>query len=349
MNNERSIKFEVFRGTAKFLSPLMNMNEVHLSIEHRKDPLTGRICILSEGLRGKEKVLFGETDSRLLEEIVDKSANCFMCSENVEKSTPKYSPDVLPEGRLRKGEAVLFPNLFPTSEYHAVVRLTEDHFRNLSQFSGRDLTDGFELAVHFIKEIIKKSNLDFATINGNFLFPSGASVVHPHFQILVGKIASTIHQQLLSSSQKYYQNTGKNYWLELTKAEKSLNQRFISEGEHLIWLTSFAPIGNHEIVAIVKEASNFQEIALDTLEELGKGMARILKYYEDKGISTYNFSFYSGPLLNRVDSFRCVFRIISRPNIYQNYRNDDYFLQKLLGSEIVILWPEDLAKEVYVP
>ena len=47
MNNESSIKLEVFSGTAKFLSPLVNMNEVHLSIEHRKDPLTGKLCVMN--------------------------------------------------------------------------------------------------------------------------------------------------------------------------------------------------------------------------------------------------------------------------------------------------------------
>ncbi|MBF0506921.1 MAG: hypothetical protein HQL09_08795 [Nitrospirae bacterium] len=36
-------------------------------------------------------------------------------------------------------------------------------------------------------------------------------------------------------------------------------------------------------------------------------------------------------------------KIISRQNLYPDYRNDDYFLQKLLHSELIINLPEELA------
>jgi hypothetical protein len=43
-------------------------------------------------------------------------------------------------------------------------------------------------------------------------------------------------------------------------------------------------------------------------------------------------------------SFRCLLKIITRQNLYANYRNDDYFLQKLLQSELIITPPEELAQ-----
>ena len=42
-------------------------------------------------------------------------------------------------------------------------------------------------------------------------------------------------------------------------------------------------------------------------------------------------------------SFRCMLKIITRQNLYPNYRNDDYFLQKLLQSELIINSPEEIA------
>jgi hypothetical protein len=35
--------------------------------------------------------------------------------------------------------------------------------------------------------------------------------------------------------------------------------------------------------------------------------------------------------------------MISRQNLYPNYRNDDYFLQKLLQTELIINLPEEIA------
>ncbi|MBS4060979.1 MAG: hypothetical protein KG029_11320, partial [Bacteroidetes bacterium] len=41
--------------------------------------------------------------------------------------------------------------------------------------------------------------------------------------------------------------------------------------------------------------------------------------------------------------FNCLIKIITRQNLYQNYRNDDYYLQKILHSELMISLPEELA------
>jgi hypothetical protein len=41
-----------------------------------------------------------------------------------------------------------------------------------------------------------------------------------------------------------------------------------------------------------------------------------------------------------------LLKIITRQNLYANYRNDDYFLQKLLQSELIITPPEELAEQL---
>ena len=69
----------------------------------------------------------------------------------------------------------------------------------------------------------------------------------------------------------------------------------------------------------------------------------MLKGYDSMGLSTFNFSIYSGPLNKEDDGFRCFLRVISRQNVYENYRTDDYFLQKLLRNELIIKAPEALA------
>ncbi len=46
------------------------------------------------------------------------------------------------------------------------------------------------------------------------------------------------------------------------------------------------------------------------------------------------------------EGHRCVFKIVSRQNLYPNYRNDDYFLQKMLQTELIFNSPEDLAGQL---
>lgn len=52
------------------------------------------------------------------------------------------------------------------------------------------------------------------------------------------------------------------------------------------------------------------------------------------------------PFLKDKAKVFCVFKIVNRQNLYPNYRNDDYFLQKLLHSELVITPPEELASRL---
>jgi hypothetical protein len=76
---------------------------------------------------------------------------------------------------------------------------------------------------------------------------------------------------------------------------------------------------------------------------LARGFSTVLQGYASLGISTFNFTLYSGPMGAEDDSFRCFIRIISRQNFYENYRAEDYFLQKLLRNEVILTTPENLA------
>ena len=44
--------------------------------------------------------------------------------------------------------------------------------------------------------------------------------------------------------------------------------------------------------------------------------------------------------------FPVFVRVITRQNVYPNYRCDDYFLQKLLGEELILTPPEELAENL---
>jgi len=39
-------------------------------------------------------------------------------------------------------------------------------------------------------------------------------------------------------------------------------------------------------------------------------------------------------------------RLITRQNLYENYRTDDYFLQRQLGAELIITPPEQVAQAI---
>ncbi|MFQ6124667.1 MAG: hypothetical protein ACE5R6_08700 [Candidatus Heimdallarchaeota archaeon] len=341
------IRFESYRKESRFISPLKDYQEdVHL-IEYRRDPLTGTMSIVGHNLEDKKKMFFGATDQELIQKVTQESqASCFMCPDKVTTITPKYPKEFLPQERITTGEATLFPNLFPLSEFHAVCALSHAHYLNLRDFTPELLSDGIQSCLEFIRYIFSMKKVKYITINSNYLFPAGASVIHPHLQVVGGDSPYTFLTQIFDGSQRYFKKTHSNYWEDLITTEKATRERYIGRTGSIEWLASFSPIGANEVQGIVKKKSNFLELTSAETQSLGVGLSKILTFYETEGYSTFNFTIYSGPLGKAVEWFWCNVRIISRPNIYKNYRADDYFFQKLLGTEIVIIRPETIAEKL---
>ena len=91
---------------------------------------------------------------------------------------------------------------------------------------------------------------------------------------------------------------------------------------------------------------DLDELSDNDLKNLSSGIAKVLSYYETLGHLSYNYALYSVRKDRGHGGFRALLKIITRQNLYANYRNDDYFLQKLLQSELIITPPEELAAEL---
>ncbi len=341
------IRFERFRKEIRFLSPLKDYQEdVHL-IEHRHDPLTGTMSIVGYNLGDKIKMFFGATDQMLIQKVAQESqVSCFMGPDKVTTVTPKYTAKILPQGRITIGEATLFPNLFPLSEFHAVCVLSHAHYLNLRDFTPEIISDGIQTCLEFIRHAFSAKKARYMTINCNYLFPAGASTVHPHIQVVGGDVPYTFLTQIFEGSQRYFEKNHSNYWEDLISIEKETGDRYIGRTGDIEWLAAFSPIGTNEVQGIVREKPDFLELTPAETLSFGEGLSKILTFYEKEGYSTFNFAIYSGPLGEAVEWFWCNVRIITRPNIYENYRADDYFFQKLLGTEIIITPPEAFAKKL---
>jgi galactose-1-phosphate uridylyltransferase len=332
--------------TARFHSPLRNGALEEQTIEVRRDPLTGHQSIYNPALEGKTSILFPPTDEAYLKERAAASAAaCFLCDGKWRTMTPTYPEELIPGGRLIKGESVLFPNLFPLGAYHAVVMVGSRHHRRLDDFPEALLQDALSLAVDFVRRCRAQTpEIRYFTINANYLFPAGASVTHPHLQILGGVEPGTHHRLLLDASKAYKERTGTRYWDDLTASEQATAQRFIAEIDGTHWMAAYSPMGVNEILAVYPHAADFLAWTEREIAATAVGLRNVLRGYHALGFSTFNFSCYSGPLGADDGSFACVLRMVNRQNVTPHYRTDDYYFQKLLKNEIMILRPEKLAE-----
>jgi hypothetical protein len=70
---------------------------------------------------------------------------------------------------------------------------------------------------------------------------------------------------------------------------------------------------------------------------------KVLKYYYDIGVRSFNTAIYSGPLDETDDSISVMARIVSRYGYKPKFVSDVWTLQYLLGDQEVFEAPEELC------
>jgi UDPglucose--hexose-1-phosphate uridylyltransferase len=339
------IVFETIESDVRFLNPMKEFAEDVQTLQIRKDPLLGDTSVFNPELKDKAEIFFGKCDQDLIDNLVEETAKtCFFCGEAVAKSTPRFMPDFSSEGRIKVGEALLFPNLFSLGTYHPVIRLCDAHFLKLSEFTPELIFNGFFAAQKFNCIAYEKDpTVAYAAVTANYLFPAGASLVHPHLQMIATPIPYSYQARILDACSKWLSTNGTSYFVDLIEEEKG-GQRYVGQTGGWHWLTPFSPLGNNEVMAIHEDIDDLNDLSEDDINNLSSGISRVLSHYEMLGHLSYNYALYSVRNEQGDGSSRALLKIITRQNLYPNYRNDDYFLQKLLQSELIITPPEELAE-----
>lgn len=337
-----TIEFKIFESESIFLDPRKNFQETVVRFQVRVDPLTGRTGHFSHFGAIKPQKLPLEDYSK-----PEKKGFCPFCLENREKSTPKFKKDIIPDGRLIRGESVLIPNLFPYDIYSAVVIMTDEHVCPVDGFTEKRLFDAFYVGIDFLKRIKNiEPHLPYHIMSWNYMPPSGGGLVHPHQQYFASQFPGNQFIDEYRASKEFYEKYHKNFWDELIKEEERLNERVIGKTNNSIWLASFVSLGIiGEIMCIFPEIYSIDGFDSSAVQDLTSGLLRVFNYYKEEGIHSFNATIFFGEENQRF--FPCHFRIIPRTFLnMRDYAPDLNFFQSLLMEPVSVILPEELCKRV---
>src|ERR671937_979126 len=78
-----------------------------------------------------------------LEALAERSRpTCPFCAARIESETPRFPPELWPQGRIRCGDAVLFPNLVAYAKWSSVSVYSPDrHLLRLEELTPTLLAD----------------------------------------------------------------------------------------------------------------------------------------------------------------------------------------------------------------
>lgn len=331
------IRFERRQKIARYLDPRTGFQETTIACEIRRDPLTSRSGRVAHGL-GFHIHPFDPAPL-----VAASQPFCPFCPDRLFEVTPTFPGEIVPEGRLKLGEAVLFPNLVPYDEHSAVTVMSQEHYVPLEQFTHFQLVNAFRVCRDYLHAVQQHPQTTHALVFWNYFPASGGTQIHPHLQILATDTPGNSLEEELTWSSRYYHEEGRSYWADLLVVEEGLGERWVARGAHSAWLTSFVSQSLlADTLILFPEIQTFGELTDEGLDEFCLGLGQALRHLASQGVYSFNLAWFSGVSGSQE---MCLHARLS-PRLYLTpslWGTDTTALQHLYQEHFMVQTPEVAA------
>lgn len=280
--------------------------------ELRKDPVTGRWVIIAT-----ERAKRPSQYNKLIEER--KGGFCPFCAGN-EKSTPPEVLSYRPSSTPKDGEGWwlrVVPNKFPALQQEGVLKRSgHGMYDQMTGFGAHEVViespsheqTFADLPEEQVQEIIwafrdrtvelrKDPRMRYIMIFKNWGREAGASLEHPHAQIIGLPIVPKRVQEELGGSSKYFDYKERCVFCDMIRQEVEDNRRVVAENDSFIALMPFASRFPFETWVLPKEhTSFFNDIQKNQVVELSKIMKSLFVQMKSAlDDPPYNFVIHTTP------------------------------------------------------
>jgi UDPglucose--hexose-1-phosphate uridylyltransferase len=221
------------------------------------------------------------------ESRIAESANIYV----IENQFPAF----VPEDAVYEQGGELYPS-YKSLGYHEVVILKDHHLdlQDLHKSVWEELLFTYQsrLKVHY-----KNPAVEYSLVMHNHGENAGASIAHPHSQILASSVMpSNIVKELLGSH-NYFEKHETCVFCDLIKAEIESGERMVFENEDFVAFCAFAARFPFEIWVMPKQhESNFELIGKSERLNLAEILSQIFKTLNRKiNNPDYNFYIHTAP------------------------------------------------------
>jgi len=335
------MEFEAKKLASEYLDPGLGFEKKEFFFELRKDPLTGHT---SRVLPYRRRRISGS--SITIDVIEESRKSCPFCPESISSSTPKFTSEVNSEGRLRRGDCILFPNSFPYASQNWVIVLSERHFIPIDGFTVKILSDGFILSQEAVRRWMGEERKGFySSINWNYLPSAGSGIIHPHLQVVVEDFPTVSHRAVLDGLRRYWEEKRSFFWKDYISEERDRGKRYLGRFGDIHFIVAFSPRGVlGEIIILFSYREALEDLSLKDWRDFSEGLLRVFRYLKEKGVEGFNLSIFSG---NSDGVKSWVYgRLCPRVMLPPWGTSDINYFEKLHGEVICVVTPEELCEEL---
>lgn len=312
--------------------------------ELRMDLVSNDWIVVATG-RGRRPEIFAKHE-RIKEEI--PAENCPFCKK-----------EILGKAVFRQGNVISIPNDFPAFAYgeslnervdgpnrimdgvgFQEVIITLDHKKQLAQFSKEEMRDVVDVYQARYLDLIEKKFIRYVSIFHNHGREAGASVAHPHSQLIAIPIIDPDLRDSMQGASSFYEKTGRCVYCDMLDWDMKDSRRVIYENEKFVALCPFAPQTTFEVrVYPKKHQPYFERITEEEKDYFADALRMALhKIYKGLNDPAYNFYIHTAPRDNEENEhYHWHLVILPKTSIWAGF-------ELAAGIEISTIEPEKAAE-----
>lgn len=250
---------------------------------------------------------------------------------------PNKYPAFVPSDKLNRRKCDGLFETMNAAGYHEVI-ITNDHDKSLALLSREHVKEVIDVYTQRYIDLIKKKMVNYVSIFHNHGPEAGASIYHPHSQLIAMPLIDIDLEDALSKARKFKKNK-KCIYCEMNEWEMKQKERIVYENDDFIAVCPFASKAAFQvIISPKKHLAFFEKTTEEEKVNLADAFKTVLaKLHKGLGDPPYNFYLHSAPSDGNDHSYyHWHWTILPKTSIWAGF-------ELAVGIEISTIEPEEAA------
>jgi UDPglucose--hexose-1-phosphate uridylyltransferase len=180
---------------------------------------------------------------------------------------------------------------------HEVIIESPDHRAGFPDMEGEHLAEVFRVWADRIRAAYTEHNLAHALVFKNHRARAGASLSHPHSQLIASPLVPKNVKQKMESSRTYFEGNNTCLICEILKREKKSGERIIDDSGGFTMLAPFASRFPYEVfIAPSEHGEDFTRVSDEGFNRLAFGLRKMLRKLKGLLVDPpYNLALITAP------------------------------------------------------
>ncbi len=210
---------------------------------------------------------------------------------------PNKFPALHPDGEVQAAGEGIYDRMDGVGAHEVFIESPE-HFASLASLPAPHVAEVLMAYRERLLALRKDARLEYVLIFKNHGVAAGASIEHPHSQLIATPILPELVAEELEGAMRYFRMKERCVWCDVVRQERRDGSRLVLEDDGFVAITPFAPRFPFETwVLPTAHRANFETLGADEADSL----ARLLRDLVGRlgrlfGDPPYNFALHTAPI-----------------------------------------------------